>query len=109
MFQCPDYYERPMLDLSQLANDLVEKRWQCDSNMTRRDRFLTDGRMNGLAWIAMNSEEKSACLLGFESGIQTAAEYAGVNAGDTKVEDGINATLLLRNAPGFSVEHGIDR
>jgi hypothetical protein len=72
-------------------------------------RFLTDGRMNGLLWIAMNSEEKSSCLMGFESGIQTAAEYAGVNAGDPKVEDEINTTLLVRNAPGFSVVQAIDR
>jgi hypothetical protein len=79
-------------------------------NPEKYERFRSGGYLNGLGWIVMSSEEKSTYLLGLEDGIQTAAGQAASDAGlNPKLEDKVEAELLVRNRPGLDVSNEIDR
>ena len=75
------------------------------------ERFRTEGRHNGLGWLAMNSEEKATYILGFEDGIQAAATQAAFDAAPKSagLADKVEGELLVRDSPGLDVANQIDR
>lgn len=79
-------------------------------NANAFDRFKSGGYLNGLAWIAMSSEEKATFLLGFDEGVRAAAGRAVYHKwleGDQ--QDKLVAELLVRERPGVDPTVEIDR
>jgi hypothetical protein len=79
-------------------------------NANAFDRFKSGGYLNGLAWIAMSSEEKATFLLGFDEGVRAGAGRAVYHKWlEGEQQDKLVAELLVRERPGVDPTVGIDR
>jgi hypothetical protein len=73
------------------------------------DRFKSGGYLNGLGWLAMDSEQRSTFLLGFHDGARAGISVALAHAHSKEDPDKVLAEILVHDNPGLDVEGGIGR